>query len=116
LSNAYATIITVIVTLLTYIASNGRSPFDQWFAALDATAAAKVSDALDRVAAGHEGNLKPLGGGVHEVKIHVGPGYRVYFGRIGQTIILLLGGGTKRAQDRDIAQARDRWADYQRRR
>jgi putative addiction module killer protein len=102
--------------LLTYVAPTGRRPFDQWFSALDATAAAKVSDALDRVAAGHEGNLKPLGGGLHEVKIDFGPGYRVYFGRIEQAIILLLGGGTKQAQRRDIAHARTRWADYQQRR
>lgn len=104
------------VTLLTYLTANGRRPFDQWFGALDAIAAAKVSDALDSVAAGHEGRLKPLGSGLHEVKIDFGPGYRVYFGRIEQAIILLLGGGTKQAQARDIAQARARWADYQRRR
>jgi putative addiction module killer protein len=104
---------TVEFTVLTYLAPNGRSPFDQWFTALDATAAAKVSNALDHVKAGHEGHLKPLGGGLHEMRIHFGPGYRVYFGRIGDRVILLLGGGSKQGQARDIARARDRWADYQ---
>lgn len=106
----------VTLTLLTYLTANGRSPFGQWFGALDALAAAKVKTALDRLAGGHESNLKPLGGGLHEVKVHFGPGYRVYFGRTGQTVVLLLGGGTKQAQARDIAQARARWADYQQRR
>jgi putative addiction module killer protein len=61
-------------------------------------------------------NVKGLGGGLCEVKVNFGPGYRVYFGYDGPRIVILLGGGTKQRQDRDIAAARDRWSDYQRRR
>ena len=68
--------------------------------------------AVDRLAAGNFSNVKPVGAGVLEVRVHFGPGYRVYFGRDGERIIVLLGGGTKQRQDRDIDGAKRAWRDY----
>ncbi len=60
-------------------------------------------------------NVKSVGGGVFECRINFGPGYRVYFGKDGEQIVILLGGGTKRRQQNDIRQALDRWEDYKQR-
>jgi putative addiction module killer protein len=101
--------------LLEYLETNGRSPFARWFDGLDPTAAAKVTIALTRLGQGNLSNAKGVGGGVLEYKIDFGPGYRLYFGLDGQTLVILLGGGTKRRQREDIATAQARWADYKRR-
>jgi putative addiction module killer protein len=101
--------------LLEYLETNGRSPFARWFDGLDPTAAAKVTIALTRLGQGNLSNAKGIGGGVLEYKIDFGPGYRLYFGLDGQTLVILLGGGTKRRQREDIATAQARWADYKRR-
>jgi len=82
---------------------------------VDAAAAAKVTTALRRLELGNFSNVKGVGGGVFEYRIDFGPGYRVYFGKDGAAVVILLGGGTKKRQDRDIATARDRWADYKKR-
>ncbi len=70
--------------------------------------------ALVRMSQGNLSNMKGVGGGVFEQRIDFGPGYRVYFGRDGETLIVLLGGGTKQRQQRDIAAAQALWADYRR--
>ena len=98
-----------------YLDARGRSPFAEWFEDLDARAAAKVTVALTRIETGNLSNVKGVGGGVLEYRIDWGPGYRVYFGRDGATLVILLAGGTKRRQQRDIAAAQHRWADYRRR-
>jgi putative addiction module killer protein len=90
----------------------GRSPFAEWFDALDAVTAARVDRYLRRLEAGNFGAAKPLREGVFELRLDFGPGYRVYFGREGRTIIILLGGGSKRRQDADIAAAVERWKRY----
>ena len=90
----------------------GRSPFRRWFDGLDAQAAAGVTVALERLADGNVSNVKSIGEGVAELKINRGPGYRVYFGWDGDTLVILLGGGTKRRQSRDIEVALGRWRDY----
>lgn len=90
----------------------GISPFGRWFAALDARAAAKVATALYRIEQGHRANFKSVGQGVFEYKIDFGPGYRIYFGQEGQLLVILLGGGSKKTQDRDIKLAKNRWATY----
>lgn len=59
--------------------------------------------------------MKGVGAGVFEFRIDFGPGYRLYFGKDGETLIILLGGGTKKRQDRDITTAHERWSDYKRR-
>lgn len=99
-----------------YVDARGRSPFAEWFEDLDAQAAAKITVALARIEMGLLSNVKGVGGGVLEYRIDWGPGYRVYFGRDGETLVILLAGGTKKRQQRDIAAAQARWADYRRRR
>ena len=96
-----------------YLNSSGTSPYGKWFVALDRVAAAKVTMALVRMALGNTCKVKSLGSGLAEVKIAFSPGYRVYFGQDGAALILLLGSGTKKRQDKDIAAARERWRDYQ---
>jgi putative addiction module killer protein len=92
-----------------YTGPHGRSPFQQWFADLDARAAAKVTVALTRLAQGNVSNVKGVGGGVLELRIDYGPGYRVYFGKDGEHLVILLGEGTKKRQNRDICTAQDLW-------
>ena len=93
-------------------AENHLSPFADWFDSLDAVTAARVDKYIRRLEAGNFGSVKLLQEGVSEVKIDFGPGYRVYFGRDGKTIIILLGGGSKRRQSADIAAAIERWKRY----
>lgn len=95
-----------------YLDLDGDSPFRDWFDGLDPVAAAKITVALGRIAAGNLSNTKGVGEGVLEFKIDFGPGYRIYFGRDGQTLVILLGGGTKRRQQKDIEAAHERWRDY----
>jgi putative addiction module killer protein len=95
-----------------YQTDDGRSPFGEWFDDLDATAAAKVTTALTRLGLGNTSNVKGVGSGVFELKIDFGPGYRVYFGKDGAELVILLGGGTKKRQQRDIENAQDCWQDY----
>lgn len=77
---------------------SGRSPYGTWFDALDGRAAAKVAIAVTRLANGNTSNVKSVDEGVSELKIDYGPGYRVYFGRDGERLIILVGGGTKQRQ------------------
>ena len=74
-----------------------------------------MTTALRRLELGNLSNVKGVGGGVFEYRIDFGPGYRVYFGKDGDAVVILLGGGTKKRQDRDIATAHDGWADYKKR-
>ena len=85
------------------------------FGVVDAAAAAKVTTALRRLELGSFSNVKGVGAGVFEYRIDFGPGYRVYFGKDGDAVVILLGGGTKKRQDRDITTAHARWADYKKR-
>lgn len=91
---------------------NEHSPFTDWFDSLDAVTAARVDRYVRRLEAGNFGSAKVLQEGVSELKLDFGPGYRVYFGRDGKTIIILLGGGSKRRQTADIAAAIERWKRY----
>jgi putative addiction module killer protein len=95
---------------------SASSPFAEWFEDLNATAAAKVAVALAGIETGNLSNVKGVGRGVLEYRIDWDPGYRVYFGRDGAVLVILLAGGSKRRQQRDIAAAQARWADYRRRR
>jgi putative addiction module killer protein len=81
--------------------------FDKWFSGLrDKRAAARIQARIDRAEDGNFGDCEPIGGGVSEMRIHVGPGYRVYFMRRGAKIIVLLAGGDKSTQHDDIRAAR----------
>lgn len=95
-----------------YVDSEGRSPFGRWFKKLDALAAARVTTALVRLGQGNYSNVKGVGHGVFEYRIDFGPGYRVYFGKDGERLVILLAGGTKKRQQDDIANAQMYWADY----
>jgi putative addiction module killer protein len=104
------------VRIVEYLDAAGRSPFTGWFDGLDATAAAKVTVALTRIEQGNLSNVKSVGAGVLEYRLNFGPGYRLYFGREGLDLVILLVGGTKSRQQKDIATAQARWADYRQRR
>jgi putative addiction module killer protein len=95
-----------------YEDASGRSPFAEWFRTLDPIAEAKIVRALKRLEAGNVSKVKGVGSGVLELKVDFGPGYRVYFGKDGDEIVILLGGGTKNRQQRDIEAAHDSWQDY----
>lgn len=93
-----------------------RQPFADWVNALrDRRAQAAVDSRLRRIALGNLGDYKSVGEGVRELRLDIGPGYRVYFGRVGNTIILLLCGGDKSTQRKDIEKAKAYWADYKER-
>lgn len=98
--------------ILEHLELSGRSPFAHWFERLEAQTAAKVTVALARIGQGNLSNAKGVGRGVQEYRINFGPGYRLYFGRDGAALVILLGGGTKQGQRRDIATAHARWQDY----
>ncbi|MCX6590584.1 MAG: type II toxin-antitoxin system RelE/ParE family toxin [Acidobacteria bacterium] len=98
-----------------YIDERGKRRFADWLDSLNATAAAKVTIALARMENGNLANVKGVGAGVFEYRIDFGPGYRIYFGKDGDRLIILVGGGTKKRQPQDIATALNCWADYKRR-
>jgi putative addiction module killer protein len=99
-----------------YVTPEGKNPFREWLRGLrDVRARAKIRVRLNRIRLGNFGTAKPVGGGVSELVIPYGPGYRVYFARTGSTVVLLLCGGDKATQPRDISTAKDYWLDYQRR-
>lgn len=105
-----------VLELVAYRDPEGQEPFAQWFDGLDGHAAAKVAAVLTRLGQGNLSEVKSVGSGVMERRIDWGPGYRVYFGRDGASLVILLCGGTKRRQQRDITAAQKRWADYKHRR
>ena len=103
-------------TIAYYLTETGKKPFKDWLDGLkDVTARAKIRVRLDRVRLGLLGDNRFVGEGVYELKIDHGPGYRVYYAREGNNVILLLLGGDKSQQAKDIAQAKDYWRDHQRR-
>ena len=89
-----------------------RSPFGNWFDGLDPQTAARVDRHIRRMEAGNFGDSKPVQDGVHELRMDFGPGFRVYYGRDGKVLVILLGGGTKRRQAADIQAAVERWKRY----
>lgn len=103
------------ITVREYQDQKGKSPFGIWFNRLDAAAAAKVVVALERMGMGNLTQVKSVGGGVFECRLHTGPGYRIYFGKDSDTLIVLLGGGTKRQQQADITKAQALWGEYRQR-
>jgi putative addiction module killer protein len=107
--------IEMMVDIREYHDRGGHSPFREWYDRLNAEAARRVTTALYRVGLGNFSNAKSVGAGVYECKINFGPGYRVYFGREGEQIVILLGGGTKQRQQNDIRLALERWEDYKQR-
>lgn len=98
-----------------FLDGSGRSTFGRWFEGLNAAAAARVTVALTRLGLGNFSNVEGMGSGVYESKIDFGPGYRVYFGKYGERIVILLGGSSKKRQSAAIMAAQAAWAEYKRR-
>ena len=106
---------STLIEVREYIAADGSSPYGKWFDSLNAPAAAKVAIAVTRMQYGNFSNAKGVGAGVHEYSIDFGPGYRIYFGRDGDRLVILLGGGSKKRQQQDIRHAQLLWGDYKQR-
>jgi putative addiction module killer protein len=99
-----------VIELVYYQEDNGRSPFTEWMTALrDKIGKARIAARLRQIESGNFGDSKPVGEGVMELRIHVGAGYRVYCGRHGQHWVILLCGGDKDSQSKDIERAKALW-------
>jgi len=98
-----------------YLTPNGKSPFREWLEGLDRPVAARIQARIYRFELGNLGDAKGVGDGVFEARFDFGPGYRLYFGRDGGTFIILLCGGDKDTQNKDIRRAKELWADYRKR-
>lgn len=102
-----------IVEIRQYQTVDGRTPVAEWLDGLrDSVARARIVARLDRLSAGLRGDWKSVGAGVSELRIDHGPGYRVYYAQEGDTVVLLLCGGSKRTQAKDIERAHAYWKDY----
>lgn len=105
-----------MIEVLRYVTEAGKDVFGNWLEALrDARAAAKIAVRINRLSAGNFGDCKSLGDGIWELRIDWGPGYRVYFAKIGKECVILLAGGDKRQQSAAIERAIEYWNDYQER-
>jgi len=100
-----------MLTVVEYVREDGSNPYRTWFDSLHVQAAAKVTTATVRLEIGNTSSVKWMGA-IGEYRIDWGPGYRIYLMQDGDTLIVLLGGGTKRGQQRDIAQAQVLAAEY----
>jgi len=98
--------------IVEFVGDNDFSPFAEWFNDLDSAAAARVTVYINRLSQGNFSNVKSVGSGVMEIKIDYGPGYRVYFGKENEQLVILLGGGTKKTQPKDIEAAKKLWLKY----
>ena len=99
--------------LQAYRTQNGREPFTEWFHAIQNTRTqTRIRGRLDRLEKGNFGDCASVGGGVFELRLHFGPGYRIYFGEMDRTIVLLLCGGDKSTQTRDIQRAKTYWLEH----
>ena len=105
-----------MIEVVRYQRENGREPFSEWLNSVsDKIAQARIRVRLRQVQAGNLGDCEPVGEGVIELRVHVGAGYRVYCGRHGKAVVLLLCGGDKRSQPADIKRAKEYWAEWKRR-
>ena len=102
----------LMIEIVQYTTEVGQVPFQDWFDNLGDEAVLKITTALSRIEGGNLGDVKPVGQGVLERRIDFGPGYRIYFGWDGDKCVILLCGGTKKRQSRDIKHAKANWADY----
>ena len=99
------------LTVLEYVREDGSSPFAAWFSGIPVQAAAKVATARARLEMGNTSAVKWIGV-IGEYRIDWGPGYRIYLGKDGEQVVILLGGGTKRHQQIDIRRAMALWSEY----
>lgn len=101
--------------LVDYETSEGDCPFRDWLESLSSLLTARIEARLKRIAFGNLGDVKPVGGGVSEIRMRFGSGYRVYFSQFGNTVVVLLCGGDKGSQRKDIERAKAYWSDFKRR-
>jgi putative addiction module killer protein len=101
-----------MIVIRQYVDRLGRNPFDRWFEKLDDGTQARVVVFLDRLERGNFSAAKGEGEGVFELRLDFGPGYRIYFGKDGEQLVILLGGGSKKRQQADIERARVLWKEY----
>jgi len=104
-----------MLTVQEYLNLAGRNEYRDWFNKLGVAAAVKVAVAVERISQGNTSSFKPVGEGVSECRLDWGPGYRIYLGQDGETLVILLGGGSKRGQDADIENAQTAWREYKQR-
>jgi putative addiction module killer protein len=97
-----------------YITRAGRNPFGEWLQSIiDKITRARIRTRISRLRLGNFGDCRSVGEGVHELSLDFGAGYRVYYSRVGARLVLLLGGGDKSSQNRDIREAKGHWQEYQ---
>jgi putative addiction module killer protein len=101
-----------MLTVREFLDDGGRSPFREWLLELDQAVRARIQARILRFELGNLGDHKQVGGGVWEARLDFGPGYRVYFGRSGRELVLLLLGGDTSSQRKDISCAKQYWATY----
>ena len=101
-----------IIESVQYERKGGKRPFDEWLKSLNVQARVRVEVAISRLEEGNFSNVNSLKEGVSECKVHFGPGYRIYFGMDGEKLVILLGGGTKKRQRRDIEVVKRLWKEY----
>jgi len=104
--------VVTVKTIKIYITPNGAEPFSRWLKSLDSKIRNRIKERLDRIAFGNFGDYKFIKEGIFELRLHFGAGYRIYFGLQGNAMVLLLCGGDKSTQTKDIARAIAYWRDY----
>ena len=106
------TLYNQMIEIEVYTTEDEKQPFMKWLAGIDRQARKRVNIALARLEDGNTGSLKSVGDGVYEIRLTFGAGFRVYLGRQGNKLVILLHGGTKHRQSNDIAKAKQLWRDY----
>jgi len=100
------------ISIREFLTADGRNPFREWLSKLDRAVRQRLQARVLRFETGNPGDHKAVGEGVWEARVDFGPGYRIYFGKEGPTLILLLLGGDKSSQAKDIARAQAFWNSY----
>ncbi len=98
-----------MIEIRTYVCTNGHCPYDDWVLSLDSSIRLRVLKRIDRIELGNFGDCESVGEGVYELRMHFGAGYRVYYAYEDDTVVLLLCGGDKSSQQKDIATAKHFW-------
>lgn len=99
--------------IITYTTSSGKSPLEEWLREIgDKRSKARIINRIDRLRLGNFGDCESVGNGIYELRMHFGPGFRIYFGLKGQEVVILLCGGDKSRQYKDIATATEYWKEY----
>lgn len=101
-----------VIEIRQYVDREGRNRFERWFDNLEGTPRARIAIALERLQEGNFSAVKGIGAGMSELRLDFGPGYRIYLGKDGERLVILLGGGTKKRQQIDVEAAKALWQEY----